>query len=317
MANKYFFKDANNNSVDINTISLGNPYEAGTNNITIFRQSFTNFPISSNQSSTYNYIEKYNNEFGYSVNQNNTKQDLINHISPSYTEVAAPRPSYGQSYYAGSVTIPTWANYASIICVAGGGGGGYSSIAGGGGGNGGGGGGYNIYKYLPVQSSGNLYLQIGGVGNGGSSANTNNAGSADDCIILYQNTEVCRAKGGLRGLNNLGYNTSGIGSTTNYFGYDVTQDTSVGKQASISLSTTTGNGGRSSNFQGNRSGGGGSVTLNLRQQCQADVPDISYQATDNYYCGAGGDGGNGNGSGAQLNGYNGNSGIVRIYWFAK
>jgi hypothetical protein len=321
MAGKYFI-----NGADINDI-LGTPYTALANkNTSVITSSYGNLP--NKQASTFTHFEKYVNDIGFKVNGT----DLKEYVSPIYHDITTTNTNY---------TIPSWANYANIICIGGGGGGaggnpadvwklaGFSTsnVPSGGGGSGGGGG-YNVYKRLNVSNKDTLNIQIGAGGSRGiaytpgSSDTYNNGGIGGSTIVIYNGIEIVEALGGDGGKMSWDTNSNNLtavvlfgspgGSVRNFNANDATVVSTTPTSSIIPTFTPAGKKGNDAKGDpiSEGTGVGGSANHLWQGQAQANIPKIGTVNT-----GLGGS--SGTGYGARQNGFIGSPGMVRIYWFAN
>ena len=322
MAN-FDFNGANLNSVIDDQTNMGNGAGINTAAGKVINNSFQGAdPGITYYPSNYT-IEENNSQFSYTIQGT----DVAEFSSPSYmSTVVSTEP-----------TIPSWANYATIICIGGGGGGGAGYDGNGNGPNGGSGGGgasgyCNIFRYLAIDPvNGTLQLQVGQGGAGGQ----NNFDIGDNFLtynqgkdgqfsrVRYQGTTVVQAPGGLGGRHGTQNVGGDGGSADTTVGYTVitsngpgaggsrypTQSghNSAGQPNTRTIYSNGGNAGGDSNKTG---GQGASVNFHQNQ----GIARIG-TSTDGY----GGDGGNGGGfqgsQGSQgQNGQAGYDGYIRVYW---
>lgn len=268
-------------------------------------------------------IEENNSQFSYTIQGT----DVAEFSSPGYMSTGV---STGP-------TIPSWANYATIICIGGGGGGGAGFDGKGNGPNGGSGGGgasgyCNIFRYLEINPvNGTLQLQVGQGGTGGQ----NNLGDITNALtynlgkdgqysrVLYQGNTVVQAPGGLGGRPGT-QTVGGVGgSAGTTVGYTVitsngpgaggsryptqSNHNSSGQPNTRTIYSSGGTAGDNSNKTG---GQGASVDFHQGQ----GITRISTITSG--YGGNGGDGGGFQGSLSSQgqNGQAGNNGYIRVYW---
>lgn len=320
---EFDFNGANLNSVIDDQTNMGNG--AGIN--TAAGKVINNFFQGADPGITYypsNYtIEENNSQFSYTIQGT----DVAEFSSPAFMSTNVSTEP----------TIPSWANYATIICIGGGGGGGsgfdgQGSPAQNGGSGGGGSSGYcNIFRYLAIDPvNGTLQLQVGQGGSGGQNSlaigdplSKLSGGNGQYSRVLYQGTTVVQAPGGLGGSAG-GQNVGGSGGAGgSNVGYTIITSSGPGIGLSRYPTSRTANSAGQPNTQTIYSNGGNAGGDTNKTGGQGGAVDY-YQNTgmariSTITNGYGGDGGNGAGYQGTIgnqgqDGQAGYDGYIRVYW---